>query len=297
MAAAGCAAVFLYLPVRHAAQPPLDFVRDYFPQIDLSSFKGWTWMIRGGMFDSLFFSVPPREIGRHLLRLAAQLIANYGVVVALLSLLGMVSGWAGSRDRRHFTIACLLLFACHSGFYLAYGALDTDWMYSVSYLIWVLLAALGLGALDDRMRSWTEWGGRWILPALTALLLARLAWFNYPYLDLSRDTSARDTGERIMAAMGPNALFIGMWEHTPILEYLQMVEGRRKDVRLVNGVFIGPLGAQQLARDMHAARRPVYTTFTNLFDRGFAIAYVPEGLCYEVTPRAEAGCERSAGPQ
>jgi hypothetical protein len=277
-ALAAFAAIFLYLPIRHAAQPRVDFVRDYFPHVDLLSFKGWFWMIRGGMFESLFFSVPLDQFGGHLHRLVAQLLANYGLLPAGLGLLGLAAGIAGRPERRHFAIACLLLFLCHSGFYLAYGALDNDWMYSVSYLVVALLVGLGLETLANRIRLVG------VIPALAALLVLRLAWFNYPFADLSRDRSARHTGELILAAMEPGALFIGMWEHVPILEYLQLVEGRRPDVRLVNGVFVGSAGSARLAGDARGRGLPVYTTATNLFSDHVTFTHLPEGLCYRVEP-------------
>jgi len=270
-------AVFSYLPIRHAAHPALDYIRDYFPQIDLSSVKGCLWMIQGGMFESLYFSEPLARIGGHLVRLTMQLLANYGIVVAVISLLGLFAGLTGSRERRHFSITCLLLFVCHSGFYLSYGALDIDWMYSVSYLIIALFFGLGLAALEQRIPASSV-----VLKWIAGLLVLRLVWFNYPYLDLSHDVSARATGERIMAVMKPDALFVGMWEHEPILAYLQLVEHQRPDVRVINGVFTGPVGAAQLARQTLHAGHPVYTTATNLFWQGFTIHYVPEGLCYGV---------------
>jgi hypothetical protein len=288
-ALASFVAVFLYLPIRHAAHPRVDFVRDYFPQVDLLSLEGWGWMIRGGMFESLFFSVPLAEIGGHLRRLVAQLLANFGLLAAGLSLLGLAAGFAGRRDRRHFVIACLLFFLCHSGFYLAYGALDNDWMYSVSYLVVALLFGLGLEALAKRFRPVS------VIPALAALLVLRLAWFNYPYADLSGDRSARDTGERILAVMGPRALFVGMWEHVPILEYLQVVEGQRPDVCLVNGVFVGPAGAARLAREAHGRGAPVYTTATNLFSGQFECVHLPEALCYRVESPETSVMQRESG--
>jgi hypothetical protein len=94
--------------------------------------------------------------------------------------------------------------------------------------------------------------------------------------------------------MDPGALFVGMWEHVPILEYLQVVEGRRPDVRLVNGVFVGPIGSEQLALDAHRRGIPVYTTFTNLFANGFDFAHLPKGCCYRLTPHS--GTAEQAAP-
>jgi hypothetical protein len=278
-AAVAFAAVFLYLPIRHAADPPVDFVRDYFPQVDLFSLKGWFWMIRGGMFESLFFRVPPAEVAHRLPRLGVQVLANFGIVAVAIGLIGMVAAWRQGWAKRHVVLAAMLLFGIHSGFYLTYAILDYDWMYSVSYLVMAIFFGLGLAGLAERARPAA------ILPAVTGLLILKLTWFNYPYVDLSRDVSARATGERIMDAMAPDALFVGMWEHVPILEYLQVVEGRRPDVRLVNGVFAGPTGSTRLAHDAHARSVPVYTTATNLFSDGSVFTYLPHGLCY----RVEAG--------
>jgi hypothetical protein len=85
--------------------------------------------------------------------------------------------------------------------------------------------------------------------------------------------------------MEPGALFIGMWEHVPILEYLQLVEQRRPDVRLVNGVFVGPAGSARLAGDARGRGLPVYTTATNLFSGHVVFTHLPEGLCYRVETR------------
>ncbi len=279
-ALAAFVAIFLYLPIRHAARPPVDYVRDYFPHVDLFSLKGWFWMIRGGMFESLFFSVPPAEIAGHLRRLVAQLLANFGILAAALSGLGLACGLANRRSRRHVAIMCMLLLFCHSGFYLAYGALDKDWMHSVSYLVVALLFGMGLDALAGRVRP------AGVVPLLAALLVVKQAWFNYSYADLSRDWSARRTGETIMGIMNRGALYIGMWEHVPILEYLQVVEGQRPDVRLVNGVFVGPAGATHFASEAYARGRSVYTTAKDLFSEDFVLTLLPEGLCYRVEPRA-----------
>jgi hypothetical protein len=280
MAATAAAAVFLYLPLRHAANPAVDFVRDYFPDVDLFTWKGWFWMIRGGMFKPLFFSVPAAEVGRHFFRLAAQMAANFGLLALALSLLGLVTALCRKGDLKNVGISCLLLFVCHSGFYLTYGALDSEWMYSVSYLVIAVLFGLGLAYVAEHTASPAG------IMALAGLLVLRLVLFNFEYVNLSGDTSARATGERILGVMGKNSLFVGMWEHSPILEYLQIVEKRRTDVTLVNGVFIGTAGSSQLAREAHRSGRRVYTTATNLFDAGFSITPVPAGLCYMVEPRA-----------
>lgn len=278
--------IFLYLPIRHAAGPALDYVRDYFPHINLLSIQGWIWMIRGGMFESLFFSVPMEDIGNHLLRLFAQLLANFGVLPVAISVLGIYSRLAAPPPRCHVAVAALLLFSIHSGFFVTYGALDHTWMYSVSYLTVALCFGLGLAVIADHLPStWRQSRpkGVSVMQAIAGLLILRLALYNYPLVNLSDDLTARATGEHILAKMESHALFIGMWEHEPILTFLQLVEHQRPDVTIINGVFIGPDGTDQLAHDALHQGRPIYTTATNLFANDYTLTYIQEGLCYRVT--------------
>jgi hypothetical protein len=43
-----------------------------------------------------------------------------------------------------------------------------------------------------------------------------------------------EQGERILESVEPNALVIGWWESTPFLQYLQLIEGKRPDVLVIN---------------------------------------------------------------
>jgi hypothetical protein len=102
-------------------------------------------------------------------------------------------------------------------------------------------------------------------PAISAnsflLVLSLFGLFlNYSYADLSHDWSARRRGEAIFNRLPQDAVYIGTWADVPVLEYLQLVEGRRRDVETVNVFFlergeIGPLARRHLAsgRAVHAA--------------------------------------------
>ncbi len=64
-----------------------------------------------------------------------------------------------------------------------------------------------------------------------------LAW-NWRIVDLSDDRSTRERGEAILEHAGEGALIFGWWDTVPVIQYLQLVEGQRKDVRAVNRFLI-----------------------------------------------------------
>lgn len=267
-------AVYLYLPIRYAAEPALDYVRAYYPDIRLDRPGGFFWMLRGGMFSSLFFRRPVWEIAQSAGSFALQIIGNFGFVPACFAGYGAVCMFH-SRTLRAAARGLTLIFAVHAFFYWSYGALDRKWMYSVCYAIWALFAAVGWSeAVTAFTRRTMDWA-RMLTYAVLALTVIRLGWANYPNVDLSDDRSARQAGEEIMAAMTANATCIGAWEHVPILEYLQVVEGLRRDIRLVNISLLGRSGAHGLAHACLRTGIPLYTTVTN--------ALTDETITFETT--------------
>ena len=289
-AVAGCAAVYAYLPLRHAADVPIDYVRDYFPHVDLTTWPGMLWMVRGGMFSSLFFDTTWPDFLAHARRFLLQLVSNFGVLVTGIALVGIVLKLRGTRRERTLMIGLLLMFGCHALFFMTYGALDREWMYSVSYLVWAVCFGLGVSSIAGWAHRTGTPGSSAILQVLSVLIVLRLLWFNYPrYVDLHDDYSARRLGERILYSLEPEAAFIGMWEHVPILEYLQIVEGMRKDVTIRNAVFMGRDKAREAAYRQHEAGRAVYTTVTNFLAEGdMNFEAAGGGSCWRIRFRAPA---------
>lgn len=260
--------IYLYLPIRSAAHPAIDYVRDYFPHIRLDRPGGFFWMLRGGMFSALFFRRPPQDIlvsgGAFLL----QLIANFGLIAAVLAVYGAVRMFRHPA-RKVWAAGLSMIFGLHALFYISYGALDRKWMFSVCYAVWAVFAAAGWADADETFKQRRLPRARGLLAALMLLTLVRLAVVNGPKLDLSEDVSARETGLAMLNEMQPDAVYIGAWEHAPILEYLQTVEGWRPDVRTVNLSLMGRNSVRGLAHACRQRGLPVYTT-------------VPEALADEI---------------
>jgi hypothetical protein len=115
-----------------------------------------------------------------------------------------------------------------------------------------------------------------MLALIPFLLLPLLALgLNFRYVDLSDDWSSRTFGERILESVEPNALVIGWWESTPILQYLQLIEGERPDVLVINrfnvaqGEIIKLIDRVILTRPVYSAiKDPVLAAHYNLVSSG-----------------------------
>src|SRR5262249_32966500 len=92
------------------------------------------------------------------------------------------------------------------------------------------------------------------------LLAAGAVVLNFPFVDLSQDWSARTSGQDILAGVEDHAYYFGTWGDVPILEYLQLVEGERPDVTVINLIFADATVATGLAEERVRAGYPVYSS-------------------------------------
>ena len=78
----------------------------------------------------------------------------------------------------------------------------------------------------------------WQAKVALLVLLVGIVWLNYSRVDMSQAWDAREQGVRIFDVLPRDSVFIGSWADIPVLEYLQIVEGQRPDVRLRNVVLM-----------------------------------------------------------
>ncbi len=243
--------LYLYLPLRFASAPSLNYVGQYF-DIDLTTLSGVLWMVSGRMFGPEMFGTPLREgignIAHSLYKLWLDLL-GLGVVLAL-------AGLRRLCRRIPFFLAFLLLgFVGTVLFFSFYDVVDADTMLLPALIALMPLVAVGSASFLDTLRAL-----RWPKPFAWELGGALIATFvislevcaNWDYTDLSADYSAYTFAEAIMAQVEPNAFIIAQWTSATPLEYMQIVEGRRPDVEIFDrGLYV--LGVRdRLARQIHA---------------------------------------------
>jgi hypothetical protein len=268
------ASVYLYLPIRYLAHPSLDYARDYL-QFDLSSWPGFWSMVSARSFSSLMFGVPLPEVPGELLQYLVRLWSNF---LGLGLLIGLVGLGADARRRPTLNLAFGVMFIGHLAFYVPYPVIDKEVMFTPTYLIWGVWMGMGLQALRDRLAPILQDSPAVAMRAAVLLLAASAIVLNFRYVDLSQDWSARERGQRILETLEPNAYFFGTWADIPILEYLQIVEQERTDVKLVNMLFTSSARGSSIATEMLRKGYPVYTS-TALLSIGHETELVELASC------------------
>lgn len=276
------ASIYLYLPIRYSAGAALDYAQSYWG-IDLTTLDGFLWMISGKMFNSLFWAYSLREIPTEIIKYLYQLWSNFLGLGVIFGVIGIINDF---RLRPKFNIGLGIMLIGYLIFYISYGAFDKEVMFLPSYLIWSIWIGLGVWGLQDLLK-------RKILPsyemlaANTLLFLAMSSLlFNFSYVDISQDWSARKLGEDILETLKPNSMYFGSWVDVPILEYLQVVEGKRSDIETRNLIFMKQDESTRLAEGYLLTGNAVYTSTSNWFDETKFI-YVPvfPCSCYELKLR------------
>jgi hypothetical protein len=250
------ACVFLYLPLRYAAAPAFNYAGQFdaqgnFIAVNLQTLHGFLWLVTGRSFAAQMFGYNLAGVGREIVSFAAQLWQAFFAVGIGPGLLGMLLLW--KRDRRLGEML-LLLFGANVAFYVNYHVVDKNTMYLPAYVIWALWLALGL----QELWRWThntrlQQAVRWFFPIVALLAVA----WNWQHVDLSGDWSARQQGEEILQNAAPDAIILGWWDTVPVVQYLQLVEGRRPDVLAINRFLISGENFDRLV-EREAGQRPIY---------------------------------------
>jgi 4-amino-4-deoxy-L-arabinose transferase-like glycosyltransferase len=253
-------AIYLLIPWRFGQNPAFNYAGQFdgsgrFVAVDLGTWQGLWWLVSGRTFAGQMFGYRLGELGAQVGGFGAQLWLAFLAIGIGPGLLGMVTLL---RRERRLGLMLLLFFLANAVFYINYRVVDKESMYLPVYLVWALWAGVGYQAILDQVAEMSA-RQRWIwLPRLVmagAVLLA-LAW-NWQRVDLSGDWSTREQSEAILAQAQPDAIIFGWWDTVPAAQYLQLVEGRRPDVTLINRFLISSENMNALINS-ELGKRPIY---------------------------------------
>lgn len=260
LAAAAGAAIFLVLPLRYAASPAFNYAGQFdatgaFVPVNLLTLDGFLWLVSGKSFSGLMFGYKHYELWPQIHNFGSQLWAAFFAIGIGPGILGMV---VLLRNDRRFGGMLLLMFLANAIFYINYRVVDKSTMFLPVYLVW----AIWLGYGGQTLVQWL----RHTLPhprlepvlsgSIIAIVLLALSW-NWSRVDLSDDWGTRQQSEMILQQVQPNALVFGWWDTAPGLQYMQLVEGQRPDVTVINRFLIGSDEMNQLILS-ELGQRPIY---------------------------------------
>jgi len=224
--------LYLYLPIRFKANPPLNYVADYF-SVDLSSPEGVFWMVSGKMFT--------RELlGRPLSAGLWQMRVFLNVIWLELLGAGFLFALYGLYLLRR-KVSLLILFAGGSllvvGFFAFYDVIDNQKMILPVFVVLGPPLACGadrflqdlLGGLKGK-RKIIRVSEAVILTIMTSILLGA----NWSSVDRHGDWSAYSWARKVLEQVEPEGVILTQWTGATPLTYMQIVEGQRSDVTVID---------------------------------------------------------------
>lgn len=280
----------------------------------------------------------PETLKYFVLRLPQYLLYQFPLWGTLLGMAGFWVSWRRSLAERTLMAGVFLL----GGFFAFGYIPTRQWvMLLPSFFVFSLWIGLGLDALVPSVRRWagtrSPTGGVWlrqaraiagagivvllaatpivlyavIVPVTKALKVDPIGGRAVPYRDniayflvpsKAQYQGAAKFGHEALSRAAPNAMIIADFTPFAVLQYMQVIEGQRRDVRLV------PVDAPAEVRGLNLAlvrenidRVPIYLAsvrdYQDLYRldelrREFVVA--PEGLLYRVARKRE-GPSRESG--
>ncbi len=219
---------------------------------------------------------------------------------ALVAAAGAGFAWLLARDRA--AAAMLGFLYCGFLFYaLEYDIDDVQYHFIPTYMILALFATTGLAALWRKLGALTEGDSevrRVVLAGFAALALAVALWGlgeTYREVDRSDDYRGRETIELVAREVPEGAVVI---QHRSPLSYMQLVEGRRKDI--LPWRFSGSLERKVAFAYSANPNRPVYALVPEDFptasarlqrleESGYRLIPVEEDKLYRIVPEGTRG--------
>ena len=279
------ATVFLVLPLRYSTAPAFNYAGHYdasgaFIPVDLGSVEGMWWLISGKTFTGQMFAYRLSELWPQVVDFGRQLWAAFFGIGVAPALVGMARLF---RRDRPLAGLLLLAFLANAVFFINYRVVDKTTMFLPAYVVWTIWLGIGYQALLDWLgETNSQRAARKVVHGVLAgAVLLALAW-NWPRVDLSDDWSTRQRSEAVLEQAEEDALIFGWWETVPGLQYMQLVEGQRPDVTIINRFLISGSDMNQLIR-RELGRRPIYVNSPSIEMLRIARAR-PLGPLYRLEP-------------
>lgn len=227
--------LYLYIPIRAGAATGLNYIKEYY-SIDVSTVSGLLWMISGRAYSFFAFGYSLGEVPAQLWLALGLIWRSFIGVGALVAILGVYSFLRHDWEN---ALGCLLIFMSNFVFYVNYRVLDKDTMFLPTFFMTSIFIAAGLKELSHlidgldletklKQRIANLHPGFWLAIVLLACVL------NWQWVDMSHTIGPESYSNMVLSSAAPNSTIVASWSPAVVLEYEQLVEGKRPDLKILN---------------------------------------------------------------
>jgi hypothetical protein len=224
-------APYLYLPLRAAMDPPMDANNP-------TSFGRFWYVVSGGNLTGSFFSFGPAELPGRLIFYWGHLLDNMHFLIVMVALTGAIVMLGKDRAVGIFLGFLFFGWLFHA---VENDIPDIDLYFIPTYLVLSLWAASGFGILLAEVESLVSgFSGRargailGVLSLMTLCLPLLGAAGTYAQVDMSGVYRGRQEIEAVADNAAPHATIL---HHRSSMWYMVLVEGRRRDLTIVDPFF------------------------------------------------------------
>lgn len=276
---------YAYLPLRARMDPPLNVE-------DPSNWERFENMLTGGEFKNKMWVFGPEELPARLTMYLDHLTGQLHWVFLAAAVVGFA--YMFLRDRAAFVLLALP-FAGFLFYALEYDIEDIHYYFIPTYAILALWASVGLAVT---LRGAGRLAGESLrfrtaaVATVAGLVFAITLWSlpqTYGAVDMSEDYEGRRIVEAVATRTAKNAIVI---QHRGPLSYMQLVEGRRRDIQVWS--FVQPSGEKEGAEALAAIREGrFYILYPNkartreFESKGYELVPVEGKMLYRVALRED----------
>jgi hypothetical protein len=274
---------YAYLPLRARMDPPLNVE-------DPSNWERFEDLLTGGEFKDRMWAFGPEELPGRMEMYLDHLTGQFHWVFLAAAFVGVA--YALLRDRAAFVLLALP-FGGFLFYALEYDIDDVQYYFIPTYAILAIWASAGLAVAlrgAARLAGESRRLRKAAVVAVSGLALAVTLWSlpqTYSTVDMSEDYEGRKIVEAVADNAAPNAIVL---QHRGPLSYMQLVEGRRRDIKVWS--FVQPNGEEEGAEAFSAIQEGRFYILypnegkTRQFEaKGYELVPVEGKMLYGVVPR------------
>ncbi len=230
--------LYLYFPLRSVASLSIDYVRTYF-SVNLRSVVGVWWLLSAKMFQPAFYLDHDwRLVMYEAFQFVALLWDNF---LGVGFILGIWGWWRLEKREPLWNRLLSIYFIANLVGFVCYHVVDKEVMFIPAYAVWSVWMANGVRKLSDwlmqQVRCFPPRTVNALVHGALLLVVGLGAAFNWRVVSLHDNWRAYDFAVHLLENVEPSTLIANHWVTASVLDYLQIVEGRRPDVQNFNVDF------------------------------------------------------------